>query len=304
MGINEFMTKVCSAVKKLLGEEYLVELKPVRKNNGVMLHGLLISLPGQKVIPRIYLDDYWEAYRCGRSFADVIRDLMKVYREGSLVKNIDMNFFRNFDRVKERICYRLIRQRGNEELLGECPHVEFLDLALCFYYVCEKGFFGRGSILINNTHARLWEKKTVDLMRCAEQNTGKLFPWECIPMKSLIGKIQDFKERDQLFSRDENDSFFEECPIQILTNTEQMQGAAVMLYPGVLEEIAKKERRNLYILPSSVHEVIILPETGRETADVLREMVCEVNRTQVAPEEVLSDNLYYFDLMEKKIKII
>lgn len=291
-------------MKEQLGEEYMVEMKPVRKNNGVMLHGLLISLPGQKVVPRICLDDYWEAYRCGKSFADVVRDLTKVYKEGSLVKNIDMNFFQNFDKVKSRVCYRLIRQRGNEELLEECPHIEFLDLALCFYYACEVGLFGRGSILIKNTHIQNWGVKTVELMRYAESNTQQIFPWESIPMKNLMGKIPNFKGREKLLPKDENDRFFEECPIQILTNSDQIQGAAAMLYPGVLESIAKKEQRNLYILPSSIHEVLVLPETGQETAEALRKMISEVNRTQVAPEEVLSDNLYYFDLKDRKIRII
>lgn len=68
--------------------------------------------------------------------------------------------------------------------------------------------------------------------------------------------------------------------------------------------LARKEKKSLYILPSSVHEVILLPDNGEESPEELRRMIREVNREHVAPEEVLSDNLYYFDLAEKQVKNI
>ena len=75
-----------------------------------------------------------------------------------------------------------------------------------------------------------------------------------------------------------------------------------MLYPGVLEKLAAQE--NVYILPSSVHEVLLLADRGGERADELKNMIAEVNSTQVPPEEVLSDSLYYYDYSEKRVKII
>ena len=93
-------------------------------------------------------------------------------------------------------------------------------------------------------------------------------------------------------------------PVMVLSNRMGMFGAAVILYPGILQEIADGVGGNLYILPSSVHEVLILEDTGKENPMSLREMVEEVNATQVLPEEVLSGTVYYYDMALKRVRIV
>lgn len=305
MEINEFTRKVRNAVKEELGEAYRVELKEVRKNNGIIMHGLLIFSSLNNVIPTIYLDAFWEAYEEGAAFAAIVRRLLKIYREGSPRKDIDMGFFRYFEHVRDKICYRLIRQEGNEELLRDIPYLEFLDLALCFFYAYRDEQLGEGSILIYNSHLQSWGVKTAELLRAAERNTEKLFPWECIPMEELLADMPGVSvptetEADGRLKKD----LLPEVPMRVLTNQRRIYGAVCMLYPDVLEGLAAKEQRSLYILPSSVHETILLPETGEENAAEMRKMIKEVNHAHVAPEEVLSDNLYYYDLREKRVKII
>lgn len=301
---KEFIKKVCREVKKELGEGCRLELKEVTKNNGVILHGLLIYSGSRNIVPTIYLDSFWEAYENGQCFAAVIRQLLKLYRDEMPGRDIDMSFFQYFDRVKERICYRLVRQKGNEGLLRESPHIEFLDLALCFYYAYD-GQVGEGVIRIKNSHAQRWGVKTADLVRLAEQNTARLFGWQCISMEDMIRESPEFCDLEEVLEEDvAKDGFLGYNPMRILTNAKRIYGAACMLYPGVLERLSAKEQKSLYILPSSVHEVILLPDTGIETAGELREMISDVNSAFVAPEEVLSDNLYYYDLKEKRVKII
>ena len=305
MDIAEFTKKVYGEMKKQLGEGYRLELKEVKKNNGVVMHGLLIFSGNKNVVPTIYLDSFWESYKNGQSLSGVIGQLLRLYREETPGRELDMNFFQCFDKVRERICYRLIRQKGNEELLLESPHIDFLDLALCFYYSFEGGVIGQGSIRIKNSHAQRWGVKTVELVRLAGSNTARLFPWECISMEDIIRESPDFGAPEELMpGAGRQGGFLEEHPMRILTNAKRLYGAVCMLYPGVLDMLAAREQRSFYILPSSVHEVILLPETGMEAAGDLREMVRDVNRTLVAPEEVLSDNLYYYDFKEKKVKII
>lgn len=302
---TEFIKKIYNEVKKELGGNYRLELKEVKKNNGVVMHGLMIFSESSNTVPTIYLDSFWEAYKSGQSFAAVTGRLLKLYREEAPKRNIDMNFFQCFDKVKGRICYRLVRQKGNEELLRESPHIDFLDLALCFYYAFEGGQIGEGAIRIKNSHAQRWGVKTADLVRLAERNTVRLFGWECISMEDVIKESPEFDGLEKKQSADAvRDDFLEYNPMKILTNAKRTYGAVCMVYPGVLEKLSAAEQKSFYILPSSVHEVILLPETGAEEADALREMIADVNRTCVAPEEVLSDNLYYYDFKEKKVKII
>lgn len=300
---QEFMKMVYCEVKKELGESCKVEVKAVKKNNGVAMHGLMIYTGNRNIVPTIYLDSFWEAYKSGQSFAAVVRQLLKLYREQMPGKDVDMDFFRSFDKVKERICYRLIRQKGNEELLQESPHIEFLDLALCFFYAYD-GQIGEGTIRIKNAHAQRWGVKTADLVRFAEQNTARIFRWQCVSMEDIIREDPELYDAKEEIREDMKKDFSEGNSMKILTNTKRIYGAVCMLYPGVLEKLAEKEQKSLYILPSSVHEVILLPRTGIETPGDLRRMILDVNSTFVAPEEVLSDNLYYYDFVEKKVKII
>lgn len=304
MKLNEFAGKVCAAVQNELGADYRIELKEVRKNNGVLMRGLMVFSDRVNIVPTIYLESFWEAYENGISFAAVVRRIVKLYREEVPEKNIDIDFFRYFDRVKDRICYRLVRREGNEELLKECPHVEFLDLAICFFYAYDGTRIGEGSILIKNAHALRWGVRTGDLMRCAETNTARLFRWESFLMEELLRESEDFGLGGETDQKAGTEKCADAMPMRVLTNEKRIHGAVSMIYRGVLEKLAEEVKKSLYILPSSIHEVILLADTGREAADSLKQMIREVNAAHVAPEEVLSDNLYYYDFHEKKIKIV
>jgi hypothetical protein len=73
-------------------------------------------------------------------------------------------------------------------------------------------------------------------------------------------------------------------------------GAGVIFYPNMLKELADYHESDLFIIPSSVHETLIIPDTNMiMDIESLRDMICEVNRTAVADEEILSDNLYVYD---------
>jgi len=298
MEIKEFAKKMRSAVERELGEQYTVEVKSVTKNNGVVLHGLLIHSKEQNVIPTIYLDGFWEGYEAGIPFAVVLQKLLSVYREDTPKEKINMDFFYSFDKVKERICYRLIRKAGNESLLSEIPHVEFLDLCICFFYAFQNKGLGDGSILIYNTHMKMWNTNVQMLFELARTNTPRLFPWECTDMEAMLTEMTD--EGDEV----DLEGLLHDIPMKVLSNNKRIHGAICLLYPNLAEQLALREGGSYYILPSSVHEVILLKDTGREEPDNLKSMIEDVNANLVAPEEVLSDSLYYYDFVEKMIKRI
>ena len=77
-----------------------------------------------------------------------------------------------------------------------------------------------------------------------------------------------------------------------------------MLYPGVLKEMADRIGGDFFIIPSSVHEVILLPDTDKGLNEALKQLIWEVNRTKVAPEEVLSDALYRYDRANGRVMTV
>ena len=80
----------------------------------------------------------------------------------------------------------------------------------------------------------------------------------------------------------------------ILSNTLRSYGAACIAYPHILEMIGEILQRDYYVLPSSVHEVVIVPYSSGLDIRELDEMVREINVTQVAEEEVLSSHAYLY----------
>lgn len=296
MEMKDFAQKVQSAIQKELGDTFTVELKKVRKNNGIMLHGLMITTEGRNVAPTIYLEQFFRAYREEMTLGEVIRRILEVYGKGKPVGSVDMEFFRDFEKVRERVCYRLVGVADNGELLADVPHVEFLDLAVCFFYAYKGELLGEGSILIHNSHMEMWKTDVGELMKAAKENTPRLFPWQCNTMEEVLREILDTNQIEEFYST--------EVPMKVLSNRQRLQGAVCLIYQGVLEQMASEYDTDIYILPSSIHEVILLADTGRENAEDLKAMIVQVNRSQLAPEEVLSDSLYHYDRIKKQVKII
>ena len=198
-----------------------------------------------------------------------------------------------FDKLKDGIIYVLTRK--NEELANYVPHVDYLDLMIVFYW--------RKSVSeycpINNGIAETMDVDADDLMLAAMENTSRLMGYTVKGILSVIAdccgyEMFDFKAID------------EEIPMYIASNNIFYNGACVMLYNGFMRALAKKLGSNLFIIPSSVHEIIVLRDLGNgelET-DRLKEMISYVNQTEVRPEDKLSDSLYYYDRETDKITIV
>ena len=156
MEMTVFRTKVQRAVSEALGEEYSVELREVQKNNGVILQGLMIRRAQENMMPTIYLNSFLKAYEEGATFADIIRKIVTVYREDAVGKQIDISFFTDFEKVKDRICFRLINRDKNRSFLEKVPYIPVLDLAACFYYAYDGNGVQNGMIPIYNNHMSAW----------------------------------------------------------------------------------------------------------------------------------------------------
>ena len=318
MEMKAFADKVRNALKKELSEGTEVRISKVRKNNGIELHGVSVFRPGENVTPTVYLEDYLVRYRGGEPFAEILRELKAVLDSNRLNHTFSVEAFARWEQAKERIVYKLINANKNSRLLEEVPHVLYLDLAVVFYYLLSGDNYGNASILINHKHREQWDVSEEELYAVAKANTRKLMPQKLQDMEALLREIilQDVERRKaERPLGEDSDKMAEEMlhaamadkdvPLMyVLTNRQKYFGAACMLYTGLLKEIAGQLGHNLFILPSSVHELILLPDKGMDTPERLCDMVREVNETQVSAEEVLSDNVYYYNSEEDRVCVV
>lgn len=291
MELKEFAEKLCIAVQEELGGSCKVELAEVRKNNGVIKQGLQFRKAGQKIAPLVYLSPLWEEYESGVPFWAVTWKMLSAYHESTPERMGDMEFFRHFDEVRERICFFVVRKQGNDEFLAGIPHVEFLDLAVCPYYSYQDEL-GEGIIRLYDSHRKMWGITTEELVGLALQNTPRVKPYKFMQMEDALREAgydvpSDMPDKPEMY---------------VLSNAKRSYGAACLLYPRALQEVSGG--KNLFIIPSSVHETIIVPDDGQIDAESLRQMISIVNREGIAPEEVLSDSLYYYDAVAEDVRLI
>ncbi|MDE5931107.1 MAG: hypothetical protein K2H40_01300, partial [Lachnospiraceae bacterium] len=262
MRLEQFGNKVCSALKELMGTGYEIVFREVTKNNGVRLHGIIITGKESNVSPAIYIDELYEEHEAGRAFGDIVYDILCVYKKNAKEINMDMEFFTQFPRAKSRILYKLIHRESNQELLSEVPYVEWQDLAIVFYYAFEDERFGKATILIKNSHMAMWGIEVPALYETAKTNMLRMRPEEMLPIGQLI---QEFMERKLCHNGRESNVELPEgvgmamergVMMYVLSNRDRVFGASALLYSSSMKALAGKLNKNLLILPSSVHEVI------------------------------------------------
>lgn len=302
MNFELFKESIIQIMTEKLGKNYKIFSDTVIKNNGIELTGIVIQDKSSNVSPTIYIDSFFEDYQRGVSIKKVTDAICHIFSENKHSHSVDMSLFTEYGRAKEQIAFKLINYDKNKRLLEKIPHGRFYDLAVVFYYIVkEEPFFGKASILITNAHLSHWGIKEEDFIQNAIRNTPKILPARIENMEDVMfGLLKKEVTCDELASdiwermKRELRGGEEKIPMYVLSNMNKIQGAACMLYPEILKNFSDKMKNDLYILPSSVHEVILLPATDNLNREDLLSMVTQINATQVEADEVLADSVYYY----------
>lgn len=294
MNYQEFVGSVTGFLRESLPYGTEFNLIPLEKNNGVILEGLTVRKEGERAAPAIYLDSYYQEYLAGHPLREIQETILSCCEDNSFSEHFDADFFSDYGKVRPMVVYKLINYEKNKKLLERIPYIPFLNLAVVFYCLLPDTPVGNATVLIHNSHVDYWKISCSDLYRDAKQNTPRLLPAEIKTMAQVLSELSE-----GLGGAEED-----EVPMYVLTNSEKALGAACILYDGMLKHCAKWLDSAYYLLPSSIHEVILVPEKVVPDSEELAVMVREINRTQVLKTEVLSDQIYFYSPESGKISII
>ena len=297
MKFEEFVEKIIENMQKRVPENYLVEVQNICKNNDLKLTGLTIGDQNLNIYPTIYLEEFYKKYEEGVSFETITDIIWNTYCQNAPKGNWDTSRFIEWRNVKDIICPKIINYGANRELLNSVPYRKVCDLAVVYYAVVDICENGVASILLRNEHLKLWGKTEADLYELALENYRRIFSITSRNLDDIILELMNCKED---ISFDENTI----VPMIVVTNNKKLNGAAAILFPDELQKIADKMGADLYILPSSVHEIILLSIDNTMTVDELKETVRFVNSNELRQEEVLSDNVYLFNRHNPSIEIV
>lgn len=276
-----------------------ITIHTLPRNNHVFLEGLTILEAGYNASPAIYLQEFYERMSDGHTFLQVYQEILAAYQHLRPRCLVDTSFFEDFNRQKKRIVCKLVHFERNRQLLSQIPHIPYLDLAIVFYSLLSVDSAGATTILIRNSHLQRWNISPQQLYRLALANAPALLS----PRIDNLAELLSRRMPREILHDVEIDPALIRYPLYLLTNQNSLQGAACILYPNVLADFAAQKGCDLYIIPSSVHEVLLLPVSCSMDRKSLNEMVLEVNSTQLSPEEILSDHVYYYQREENKITL-
>lgn len=296
MTYQEFKDYIYSEVAKRYTSRATVHLSTFTKNNGVLLDGLVICSDKSHVSPNIYLNDFYDLIISGESKEAVLEKIIASYEKAKNIKDFDPDTLNDFSCIKDKIIFRLINQKSNAVLLEDVPFLPFLDLAVVFSILIDLTNENCGTILIHNNLLELWDVSVEELFEIAKTNTYEALRPDCTPINEYIpGMVLD---EDSNLLKD----LLPTVDMYVLSNSKRFHGAGVICYPTFIKEIADRLGKDLFIIPSSIHEVLVLPMSDGMQLSEISELVRQVNATEVAPDEILSNHAYYFLRTKNKIQ--
>lgn len=310
MVYEAFLEHVRQRLEDHLGNQCSITIQKIPKNNGKSMDGLTILMPGVKIAPTIYLNPYYEQFCDGLPMNDIITDILELFRNNPAPTCITQQQMSQFDLLEDKIMFKLIHLASNQELLEDVPYIPYLDLAIVFYLFLERNETGQMTALIHNEHMERWGVKEKDLLGLALENTPKAFPPE---IKSIADVLKEMVQKnflevyEELLDEEEIDELFDgsdaRLPLYVLTNVVGLQGAGCIIYSHVLKNFADALGKDLIILPSSVHEVLITPNEPGISYEELSDLVACINQNEVPIEDQLSDQVYLYSRSTDRLRL-
>ena len=297
MNYEEFKKVTEEKIKGFLGDEFEgmeVIVRPVDKINCTW-DGISIIDPNSDkgVSPTMYLNILYKEYEKTGDLEGTIKTAANAIKN-SIKKGNKLNEKLDLDKAKDNIIFQLINTEKNKNLLSNVPHRQFLDLSIIYRWLVNEDEEGISSAMIHNSLAEKLGLSEEELFELALDNTKRIMTpavrtmWEVLfGAKGMPPTFGEIPEDNQIY---------------VISNSKNINGAGSILYEEKLHELAEKIGTDLYILPSSVHEVIaVSSEIG--TPEKLSEMVRKVNGTDVAEEEQLSDHVYFYDKEKRQVSM-
>ena len=303
MKFEEFKEAVKENILGCMPEDFegaTVTIKEVVKTNDVKLSGLTVLKKGAVIAPTIYLEPYYEAFQKGEmSIDEAVNHVGRLIVENTpngadKFANI-VECVSDFEYVKPRLYAVLVNTETNMHLIEENHLIcrKFLDLTI-IYKIMVSNEDEVASISVSEQLLSIWNDVTEeDVYNLAMENTPKLLPPAIHDMNEMISEFEEDDEMLQMILQ-QMESIPAEERMYVVTNKQKMHGASSIITSDILKMVSEKVNSDLWILPSSIHEVIVVSSNKFDNPKSLKKMVAEVNENSVPAEEVLSGSIYHY----------
>lgn len=290
---EEFKESLLNEIEAYLpkGPNYIISCTQVPKNNGNQ-DALVIREEGKIVSPTIYMDGLYEDYLRIGSMEAVMQHVSEVYQ-----REIPFQINSAKDILDKPAFVTIVNKETNEELLSNCPHLDYGDLAV----VARLQVLEDGTVTVTNAILDKMGLSVDELfdkaIRYTKENMEPLVTPISDKLLGVGGTGCKMNSPEELSRLDSSELLF------IISNESLLYGGAALIFQDQIDNVATALGGDIYLLPSSVHELIcVSAESARQ--EHLLEMVKDINKTEVKPEEVLSNSIYKYETATKKLTAI
>ena len=287
-------------IKEELKEELpgmKIENADVEKLQGESYRGISIGPEGSGIGVNVSLEKFFDQADEGRDIRDIAGDIKKTVDSAAkemptkeAVKSIT-----EYDNAKKNLFIEVVNTDHNAEMLKNVPHKNIEDLsAVCRIDASKEAGYG-ASVLVNNKMMAAFGITAAELFADAEQMAPISHPAKVVTLSSMVNELIGGNPAEEVNSG---------SPQTLVATVESKTlGAGIIDYPDFMKDMADQIGGDFFVLPSSIHEVLIMPDDGVTSLRGLEDMVHEVNRTQVDPSEQLSDSVYHYDSKERTFEL-
>lgn len=310
MTYEEFLKLTKKNLKRFFPESFQerkVEIMEVLKNNNIKLQG--VYLPGTKSytsVPLLYLESYYQELEDGKKLEDVWQKIAQDYQKCQEAEiSIDGISSREWDyeTIKKSLTVYVRNAQENTDFLASCPHEIREDLALVYEFHVLVDGEKAGSAIINYDRLRWLGVSEEQLKQDAWENMKQSNPPCFLDLQDMLAKMYSDELGDvKAGSLEYLEDVDPNAMMYVLTNSNQVNGAVYMCDEEVMSLIAEKLGSDLIVIPSSIHETIILKETENVSVTELNAMVEAVNEEAVTPQEKLGNSVYRFDREAQRLE--
>lgn len=303
--MEQFTQQLKELLQELLGEKYEVQKHEVTKINDCKLTALSVTEKGARLGVTVYLDDYYKHYEKGK-LENIAYHILNAIQTSDRtdINEHTLDEMLNFEEAKGKIYFRLLNKDLNKDYLEDKCYIEYLDMAIVFYLMLESDDIQIASTSVQPAMLGLWSVTENELLAIAKENMKAIMPSRLVSLEKMYLEMIGI-EYDDEFSRMMSPPILKHA-FYVLTNQKGLNGAGAILYDDELKNFAlDKGVETVLILPSSIHETLLVPVYDEEDIDIefFRGMVTDTNQTSVRRGNLLSNNVYVYDLKEDKITI-
>ncbi|MDY4054307.1 MAG: DUF5688 family protein [Blautia sp.] len=294
MDFKEFVNKLEQDLKDAMADispGATVDVRSMEKLQEGSYTGITISPAGGNVGMNLNANQLFDQMQDGQSYEGVLAVAVSTAERGLHdMPAVDVSELMNYEAAKKYLCFDVVGSDRNADMLEKVPHTDKENISMVYRLQLDSTENGAATVLITNAMMEQFGVTKEQLHADAMENAQEIRPADFRTMAAVMAEMMGMPEEMMADMAP---------PMYVATNQDKVQGAAVMFYPDFMDQAAKELGGDIFILPSSVHEVLILPDDGNMNAQELKEMVTSINASEVSPEDRLTDSVYHYDAQER-----